>query len=80
MPSSARWPVSSARVGGSSPAGTITAQEAGLVGLVAPDVANRGTITARLGTVALAVLLCIGVWLIFAVGLGLPIRAFRGWR
>jgi filamentous hemagglutinin family protein len=34
--------------------GRITAQEAGLVGLVAPNVANHGTITARLGTVALA--------------------------
>jgi hypothetical protein len=33
-----------------------------------------------LGTIVLAVFLCIGVWLVFAVGLGLPIRAFRGWR
>jgi hypothetical protein len=33
-----------------------------------------------IGTFVLAALLCLGVWLIFAVGLGLPIRAFRGWR
>lgn len=35
-------------------AGTITIREAGLAALVAPQVANRGTITARLGRVALA--------------------------
>jgi filamentous hemagglutinin family protein len=35
-------------------AGRITAKDAGLVGLVAPNVANDGTITARLGKVALA--------------------------
>jgi len=35
-------------------AGTITVREAGLAALVAPQVANRGTITARLGRVALA--------------------------
>src|SRR5262249_22074497 len=35
-------------------AGQITAKDAGLVGLVAPNVANDGTITARLGKVALA--------------------------
>ncbi|HYH37111.1 MAG TPA: MBG domain-containing protein, partial [Azospirillum sp.] len=34
--------------------GTITAAEAGLVALVAPGVANTGTITARLGEVTLA--------------------------
>src|SRR5579875_805944 len=34
--------------------GTITAQDAGLVGLVAPSVENDGVITARLGKVALA--------------------------
>jgi filamentous hemagglutinin family protein len=34
--------------------GQITAGEAGLVGLVAPQVANSGTITAKLGTVTLA--------------------------
>ncbi len=34
--------------------GTITAAEAGLVGLVAPHVVNRGIITARLGEVTLA--------------------------
>lgn len=34
--------------------GSITAREAGLVGLVAPNVENRGTITARLGKVQLA--------------------------
>jgi filamentous hemagglutinin family protein len=33
--------------------GTITAKDAGLVGLVAPNVANSGTINARLGSVAL---------------------------
>jgi filamentous hemagglutinin family protein len=35
-------------------AGTITARDAGLVGLVAPTVINSGTITARLGRVHLA--------------------------
>ncbi|MBB5691542.1 filamentous hemagglutinin N-terminal domain-containing protein [Roseomonas alkaliterrae] len=35
-------------------AGSITVREAGLAALVAPQVANRGTITARLGRVALA--------------------------
>ncbi len=35
-------------------AGTITIREAGLAALVAPQVANRGTIAARLGRVALA--------------------------
>lgn len=35
-------------------AGTITIRDAGLAALVAPQVANRGTITARLGRVALA--------------------------
>lgn len=35
-------------------AGTITIREAGLAALVAPQVVNRGTITARLGRVALA--------------------------
>ncbi|WP_198372526.1 beta strand repeat-containing protein, partial [Roseomonas rosulenta] len=35
-------------------AGTITIREAGLAALVAPQVANRGTITARLGRIALA--------------------------
>lgn len=35
-------------------AGNITIREAGLAALVAPQVANRGTITARLGRVALA--------------------------
>ena len=35
-------------------AGQITAREAGLVGLVAPNVMNSGTITARLGRVHLA--------------------------
>lgn len=35
-------------------AGTITIREAGLAALVAPQVANRGTISARLGRVALA--------------------------
>jgi len=35
-------------------AGTITVREAGLAALVAPQVANRGTITARLGRIALA--------------------------
>ena len=35
-------------------AGSITIREAGLAALVAPQVANRGTITARLGRVALA--------------------------
>lgn len=34
-------------------AGTITVKEAGLAGLVAPQVANRGTIVARLGRVAM---------------------------
>ena len=34
--------------------GTITAADAGLVGLVAPNVINNGVITARLGTVQLA--------------------------
>jgi filamentous hemagglutinin family protein len=34
--------------------GSITAGQAGLVGLVAPQVANAGVITARLGTVTLA--------------------------
>lgn len=34
--------------------GSITAREAGLVGLVAPNVENKGTITARLGKVHLA--------------------------
>ncbi len=34
--------------------GTITAADAGLVGLVAPNVLNNGVITARLGTVQLA--------------------------
>jgi filamentous hemagglutinin family protein len=34
--------------------GTITAADAGLVGLVAPNVINSGTITAKLGTVHLA--------------------------
>ena len=34
--------------------GAITAREAGLVGLVAPNVLNNGTITARMGTVQLA--------------------------
>jgi len=34
--------------------GTITAADAGLVGLVAPNVVNNGTITAKLGTVHLA--------------------------
>ncbi len=34
--------------------GTITAHDAGLVGLVAPNVENRGTIKARLGKVQLA--------------------------
>src|SRR5271157_499490 len=34
--------------------GTITAADAGLVGFVAPTVANQGVITAKLGTVALA--------------------------
>lgn len=35
-------------------AGTITIREAGLAALVAPQVANRGAITARMGRVALA--------------------------
>lgn len=35
-------------------AGTITIRDAGLAALVAPQVANRGTITARLGRVTLA--------------------------
>ncbi|MBR0653409.1 filamentous hemagglutinin N-terminal domain-containing protein [Roseomonas terrae] len=35
-------------------AGTITIREAGLAALVAPQVANRGTIAARMGRVALA--------------------------
>lgn len=35
-------------------AGTITAKEAGLVGLVAPNVVNSGVITAKLGRVQLA--------------------------
>ncbi len=35
-------------------AGTITAKDAGLVGLVAPQVSNSGTITAKLGRVQLA--------------------------
>jgi filamentous hemagglutinin family protein len=34
--------------------GTITAREAGIAALVAPEVANRGTISARLGSVILA--------------------------
>ena len=34
--------------------GTLTAREAGLVGLVAPQVANNGVITAQLGQVVLA--------------------------
>jgi filamentous hemagglutinin family protein len=34
--------------------GTITAREAGIAALVAPQVANRGVINARLGTVAIA--------------------------
>ncbi|MBR0669538.1 hemagglutinin, partial [Roseomonas hellenica] len=34
--------------------GTITAREAGIAALVAPQVANRGVISARLGTVAIA--------------------------
>jgi filamentous hemagglutinin family protein len=34
--------------------GSITARQAGLVGLVAPNVLNNGTITARMGTIQLA--------------------------
>ncbi|MEJ0010452.1 MAG: filamentous hemagglutinin N-terminal domain-containing protein [Alphaproteobacteria bacterium] len=37
-----------------SNAGTITAKDAGLVGLVAPQVTNSGTITAKLGRVTMA--------------------------
>jgi filamentous hemagglutinin family protein len=54
----ANGPLAFNQPGGSTSAivneGTITAADAGLVGLVAPNVINSGTITAKLGTVHLA--------------------------